>query len=309
MMQRLAVRVAASGRYILVAGIALGLAFPAQAHAMRPTVGPLVVALLFLAMLRIGSEGLRIGRRTLAGATVFAVLSQLALPMAVALPLAALDLLDRPLALGAVLVFAAAPITGAAHIVVMSRGAPAPALRQTVIGTAVLPLTVLPVLALVPAFGAASEVLVAVVRLVFVIGLAGGLALVLRKSGVVPGTAGAMAVIDAVAGVLLGLVVVGMMTAAGEALRIDPVGFFVTMGVVCGMVFGLQGVVGVVWGGRVETAGLAVALANRNVALFLGVLPAEIGDRLLLVIGCYQLPMYLTPLVLPRLLGQRLRPD
>jgi hypothetical protein len=43
------------------------------------------------------------------------------------------------------------------------------------------------------------------------------------------------------------------------------------------------------------------------VALFLGVLPAGLVEDLMLVIGCYQIPMYLTPLVLPWLL--RLRRD
>ena len=45
---------------------------------------------------------------------------------------------------------------------------------------------------------------------------------------------------------------------------------------------------------------LAIVAGNRNIALFLVALPYEITDRILLFIGCYQIPMYLTPLLLAR---------
>lgn len=307
MIQRLAAPVAAYGRWMLVAGLVIGLAAPDIARAMRPAVGPLVVALLFLAMLRIGPAGLRIGRAGHLRAAGVAALFQLALPLAAALSLAAAGLLDERFALGAVLILAAAPITGAAHIAVMAGGAPAPALRQTVIGTALLPLTVLPVFALAPAFGSAAEVIAAVLRLLAVIALAGGLALVLRQRGIVSGSADAMTAIDAVAAILLGIVVIGMMTAAGETLRTDPAGFALAMGFVCAIAFGLQAAAALLWPDRDEAAAIAVCLGNRNVALFLGVLPAALTDDLLLLIGCYQVPMYLTPLLLPRLLALRAR--
>ncbi|MEQ8368321.1 MAG: hypothetical protein RIB61_16600, partial [Roseicyclus sp.] len=149
---------ARSGRYMLPGGLAVGLLSPALADAMRPTIGPVVVILLFLAVLRIGPEGLRIGRSGLVHAGLRALVLQLALPLAVALPLVALELLDGSFALGAVLFLCAAPLTGAAHFAVMAGGDPAPALRQTVIGTVLLPFTVVPVFALAPAFGGASEV-------------------------------------------------------------------------------------------------------------------------------------------------------
>ena len=50
---------------------------------------------------------------------------------------------------------------------------------------------------------------------------------------------------------------------------------------------------------------MAVVAANRNVALFLGVLPPALVADLLLFIGCYQIPMYLTPLILPALIPRR----
>ena len=45
---------------------------------------------------------------------------------------------------------------------------------------------------------------------------------------------------------------------------------------------------------------LAVIAGNRNIALFLTALPVAVTDPLLLFIGCYQIPMYLTPILLGR---------
>jgi arsenite transporter len=51
-----------------------------------------------------------------------------------------------------VLALAAAPITGSPGLAILSGADPAPALRQLVLGTALLPLTVLPIFALMPVF-------------------------------------------------------------------------------------------------------------------------------------------------------------
>ena len=50
-----------------------------------------------------------------------------------------------------------------------------------------------------------------------------------------------------------------------------------------------------------QAVGFAVSAGNRNIALFLAA-PAGSGHRSddLLFIGCYQVPMYLTPLLLRR---------
>lgn len=294
---------ARSGRWMLPGGLAMGLALPALAEAMRPTIGPVVVILLFLAVLRIGPAGMRIGRAGLMRAGVRALVLQLALPLAVALPLAGLGLLQGSFALGAVLFLCAAPLTGAAHFAVMAGGDPAPVLRQTVIGTALLPVTVVPVFALAPAFGGASEVIAAVLRLVAVIAVAGGLALLLRSRGIVRGTPPVMTAIDAVAAILLAAVVIGMMSAVGQTLRDDPAMFWRAIVFVCAIGFGLQALAVMVLRAGPDRPALTVVAGNRNVALFLGVLPTAVTDDLLLLFGCFQVPMYLTPFVLPRLIA------
>ncbi len=48
----------------------------------------------------------------------------------------------------------------------------------------------------------------------------------------------------------------------------------------------------------------SIIAGNRNIALFLIALPSEVTDPLLLFIGCYQIPMYLTPIILQQLYKQ-----
>lgn len=297
--------IAGRGRWLLVAGLAAGLAWPAAAEAVRPLVGPIVAALLFLAMLRIGPAGIRTARRDLVRAALTAAAFQSAAPLCLAAVLAAAGLLSTPLGLGAVIILAAAPITGAAHIAVMAGGDPSPALRQTVIGTALLPLTIIPVLSATAAFGAAGDVAGPVLRLLGIVIAAGGAAAALCATGLVRDTPGTTAAIDAVAAVLLGVVVVGLMSAAAETIRSDPPRFATTLAAVSGLAFALQAVTARLWPDAASAVPMAVAAGNRNVALFLGILPQQVIDDTLLVIGCYQIPMYLTPLVLPRLLPRR----
>ncbi|MBF9036200.1 hypothetical protein HKCCE2091_18300 [Rhodobacterales bacterium HKCCE2091] len=301
MIPRLAAALAARGRWCLVAGLLVGVGSPAAAEAVRPAVGTLVAVLLFLAMLRIGPGGWRIGLRGFGRGAAIAAMLQVALPLAAFAVFAASGLADRPLAQGVVLILAAAPITGAAHIAAMAGGDPAPALVSTVIGTALLPLTVLPVFALAGVFGGTANVAAAALRLLAIVAAAGGLAALARATGAVKDTAAARTAIDATAAVLLGVVVVGIMAGAARALRSDPAALLLTLAAVTLLVVALQAATLEVRPGRQEALPLAVVVANRNVALFLGALPEPAVAPLLLVIGCYQVPMYLTPLILPRL--------
>lgn len=296
-------RCARHGRVLLVAGlvagIACGILAPALAEGMRVLIAPMVVGLLFLAVLRLGVEGVRAGLRGLRAALGVTLVLQLVLPVAVALVFLALGW-GGPVALGLVLMLAAAPITGSPNLAILSGGDPVPALRQLVLGTVLLPLTVFPVFALVPAFGSPGEVGLVVLRLLGLIVLAGGLALVLRGRGVVRGTAGALQAMDGLAALMLAVVVVALMGAVGPGLA--------SSGAVWGLLalvlvvnFAMQA--GAALLARARGAGLAapalgIVAGNRNIALFLSVLPAPLVDDLLLFIGLYQIPMYLTPLVM-----------
>jgi arsenite transporter len=292
--------IARNGRLMLLAGLALGIALPGLATALRPGIAPMIVALLFLAVLRLGPQGIRSGLKGLGRAAGLALVLQLALPLGAVALFAALGVLAHPLATGTVLALAAAPITGSPNITLMAGGDPTPALRQLVTGTTLLPLTVIPVFFLVPAFGSPAAVTVAALKLLGLIALAGGVALILRGSGIVTAGERSVQVMDAAAALLLGLVVIGMMSAVGPALIHDTPAFLAALGVAFALNFPLQMLAARIAARRDPAAApaLGIVAGNRNIGLFISVLPVATADQLLLFIGCFQIPMYLTPFLL-----------
>lgn len=291
---------ARNGRLVLIAGLLLGAFLPDLAFLFRPAIAPLIVGLLFLAMLRLGPEGLVAGLRGLHRAAGLAVLFQLALPLAAAALFMAAGVLAHPLAMGAVLVLAAAPITGSPNITLMAGGDPAPALRQLVLGTALLPLTVIPVFMVMPAFGSPQAVVRAALELLALIALAGAAAVTLRLLGIVRASERSYLAMDGLAALLLGLVVIGLMSAIGPALVNDRPGFLAALAAAFAINMPIQLAVSA-WVARrqpLAAPAIGIVAGNRNAALFLSVLPAATIDELLLFIGCFQIPMYLTPFLL-----------
>lgn len=301
MLQSTLAGLARHGRYVLIAGLVAGALFPGLAVAMRPTIVPLIALLLFLSALRVGPRQMLGARPDLAGPVRIALLYQVALPLAAVLVL--LPWSGTPAAAFVVLMLAAAPISGSPSIAVMVGGDPTPAMRQLVVGTALLPLTVLPVFWFVPAFGAPQAVLLAAFKLLGVIVIATVAALVLRETVLRRPSANALEAIDGLSALALALVVIGLMSAIGPALRSDPASVANGVLFVCLVNFGLQVVAAMLtrrFGRPAQATAFGIIAGNRNVALFLTVLPPETIDALLFLIGCYQVPMYLTPLVLGR---------
>ncbi len=199
-----------------------------------------------------------------------------------------------------VLVLAAAPMTGSPGLTILAGGDPAPALRQLVLGTALLPLTVLPVFWLLPVFGAPLVVVEAALRLLAVIALAGGAGIVMRtRVAWLRGPEGQGAV-DGLITLGMAVVVVGLMSAVGPALLAPTPALWLTLATVFVLGFGAQAATLLLTRHRAPQSApaLAVIAGNRNLALFLGALPPETAAALLLFVGLYQLPMYLTPLVM-----------
>lgn len=290
--------IARHGRFALIAGLLAGACLPGLAAALRQAIAPIIVALLFLAILRLGPTGLRAGARGLRHAIGLTLAVQLALPLTAAGVLGVAGVLQHPLAMGTILILAAAPITGSPSLTLLVGAQPAPALRQLVLGTALLPLTVVPVFAVMPAFGDASAVMLSALRLLVVISLAGGSALLLRRW--LPWGPGAVNVVDGLSAILLGVVVIGLMSAIGPAFQNAPALLASTLAVAVALNLALQ--VGAShFLARHDPAAapaFGITTGNRNIALFLSILPAATVDQVLLIVGCYQIPMYLTPALL-----------
>lgn len=292
------------GRLILVLGLVAGIALPDLAFAMKPWIDECIIALLFIAALRVGPRQAVGALSDLGRSAAFAVALQVALPM---LFLSGFVLFgfSSSLATGLVLMAAAPPISGSPNLTILSGHDPAPALRQLVAGTALLPATVIPVFWLAPAMGETSQVLAAAAHLLLVIGVAAAAAFLIRAFLLPHPRPDTVAAIDGLSAILMAVVVVGLMTAIGPAITADPLALALNLAAAFAVNFGLQ-IVGFLLMRRVRplakmAAPMAIVAGNRNIALFLTALPVSVTDPLLLFIGCYQIPMYLTPLFLQRL--------
>jgi len=288
------------GRLVLVAGLVAGISLPDLAQAMRPHLPWMVAVLLFFSAFRIGPAE-TIGQMTRLWRPLRDVaMLQLLLPVAGFALFSALGVIGTIPALAVMLMLSAPSITGAPNFVVLAGKDPAPAMQILIFGTALFPLTVLPVLWLMQdAMPGAADVLAAAGRLVAVVALAVALGFAARALILPRPDAGQTRRLDGIGVILLAIIVIGLM--AGVAPLIDTgwraVGFWLS--VVFAANFGLQLAVFLALRARTShQVALSIIAGNRNVALFLVALPATTVDALLPFIACYQFPMYLTPLLL-----------
>lgn len=292
--------IARHGRACLVLGLLAGLTLPGIAVAMRPALPEMVGFLLFLTALRIGPraawESLAALRRSLR----LALLLQVAVPLTAAALLWAAGLLGTPLALALLLMMSAPSVAAAPSVTVMLGHDPAPALRILILGTAILPLTVLPVFWILPELGGIGPVLTAAGRLMVVIGIATAAGFAVRHWLWHEMTETGRTALDGVTALTLAVIVVALMSAIGPALRNDPVGVLWWLTAAFAANFGLQLAAYALQGRDAAAVPLSIVAGNRNIALFLAALPATVTDPILIFIGCYQFPMYLTPILLKK---------
>ncbi|MFC3642717.1 hypothetical protein [Aquibium oceanicum] len=288
------------GRAVLVAGLVAGVALPDLAFAMKGWIAELVACLLFIAALRVGPRQAFGALADIRASFGLTLLYQVGFPAAAILAFALIGC-NGPLATGLVLMMAASSISGSPNLTVLTGNDPAPALRLLVLGTALLPLTIIPVFWLAPALGDAGAVIGSAARLLVIIGAAAGLAFLIRGFVLKHPSPAAIGVIDGVSAIAMAVVVVGLMSAVGPAIREEPARLLLTLSVAFAGNFGLQLLMVLALRRRIAdktVAPLAIVAGNRNIALFLTALPVSVTDPLLLFIGCYQVPMYLTPILL-----------
>lgn len=294
---------AGRGRYVLVAGLVTGMFAEPAAIFLKEWIPELAVCLLFLAAFRVGLKAALGAARDFRRAILFVIIFQVIVPVAVFVLFSAVGwtgILPAAIAL----LSSGASVSAAPHLAVMTGHAPAPALRVLVLGTALLPATIIPVLWLLPQFGSAASVLSASLNLFLVIGLSAAVAFAVRRTVFSQISEDGICVVDGLSAVFLYLIVVGLMAAVGPALRNDLPLVLVTLAAAFAINFGLQLLFFMLLRNEVFAADrvpLSIIAGNRNMALFLTALPVSVTDPMLLFIGCYQIPMYLTPVLLGRL--------
>ena len=209
-------------RWVLLVGLILGLVFHQLAFLTRPGIPFFTALLLMVASFRIGPAGLIGALGQLRQHVVLTVLSQALLPICLIVFLSVFGI-SGWLVMPLLLVAAAAPISGAPNLVIMLGHKPAPALRQLVVGTALLPLTLIPVLMYLPEIGNVSVVVLTTGKLLLVILGAAcvGCALRLLPRWRDLDEQGA-AKVDGASAIVMAMAVIGLMSGINEAFSASP---------------------------------------------------------------------------------------
>lgn len=304
---RLLIATARHGRLVLIAGLVAGVLLPGLAGMVRGVLPELVACMLGVAALRIGPSAARGSLADIHISLRLVAVYQLLLPLVLAGVFLALGW-DGTLATAMVLMAAAPSISGSPNLTIMTGHDPAPALRLMIAGVALLPLTVAPVFLLWPIFGSLGAIALASGKLLLLIGCSSAVAFVIRQRFFPQPSIETLGVIDGVSALLMAVLVIGLMSALGPAIAQTPGLVGLTLAAAFAINFSLQIAAYMLTGGRGHErsrVAWSIIAGNRNIALFLVALPATITDPLLLFIGCYQIPMYLTPILLRPLYAGR----
>jgi ACR3 family arsenite transporter len=298
--------VARHGRYALLGGLLAGFLLPQTAQALRPYLPEMILSLLFLNAFRIGPKEALAGLRHSFSALKITLVLQLVLPMVALCIFSVFGIADTVFGLAILLMLAAPSVTATPNITLLLGHNPEPAFRLLIIGTGILPLTIIPLFWLTPGLGYLADVLSAAFTLLGAIWSMVLLAFALRWFVITDLGKQRLDALDGFTSLGLAIIVIGLMPAVGPALERDP--FWVFQWIVIAMIanLGSQCVVFFYfkkWGCSAEAVPFSVVAGNRNFTLFLIALPATITDPLLIFLGCYQVPMYLTAIVMWRFYG------
>ncbi|SDW95632.1 hypothetical protein SAMN05444358_10239 [Ruegeria halocynthiae] len=292
------------GPYVLVSGLAAGLLLPGLAEPMRPLLPPLVMVLLFLTLLRM-KPGAILGSladlRQVAG-TIVAF--QLAMPLMVAVLGFVGGWTGTPVFLSLLIMASAPSISGSPNMCLMMGHPAEHAMRLVVVGTAALPLTALPIFWLMPELGDIQAVLKITLRLFFTIVIAILAAVVLRRTVLRTPSKSTLLNLEGAATITLAVFVVGLMPSVSATALVDPSVALFWIVFACLINFGAQAVSFQLTQARLpaaEATAVSLIAGNRNIAIFFVALPPEVTAPTMVFIGAYQIPMYLTPLVMRRL--------
>lgn len=299
-------------RACLIAGLAAGLLLPGFAGAMQPWLPQMVAALLTITALRIGHRAAMGAIRDLRWGLGAVVVLQMGVPLTLFAALSVAGLGQASAAIATVLVTSAPAITGSANLALLLKLDAGRMMQILVLGTALFPLTALPVFLLMPQLGDQVAIIMASLRMLLVIVVATGIGFALRQLFFAKPGANAIRSLDGASVLAFSLIVIGLMAPLNGALKADPwavlqwalLAFAISYLLQAGTLLVLRKTA------LHEVAGpLAIGAGNRNIALYLVALHPDVLAPILIFIGCWQLPMYLTPILLPALYKRALKND
>jgi len=301
MVLRSLIFIAINGRYTLVAGLVAGFLLPTVSIIIKDLLPQFVALLLFLTAFRIGHKKVVSSFQKLSLVLLVVLTLQLMLPLLAVGILSSLQLTSSIFAIALTLILAAPSITGAPNFAILLNSKPEPAFQALIIGTALLPITVIPIFLILPELGGFIEVFSASFHLFITIFLTTLLGFLVRALVFPKLDEDLTTALDGITALTLAFMVIGLMAALRPALISDP------LSVAKWLVFALLINLGLqfitfhllkLFKLSEFAAPIGIVSGNRNIALYLVALPIMQSEQLLIFLGCYQIPMYLTPIIM-----------
>lgn len=286
-------------RALLAAGVFLGILLPDLAALLRPLVTAAVIGTIVGALLRL--DWLRLGsfRRRPALVAQLACWQLIASPLLVWLAAAAIGL--PPAIALALILQAASPPIGGASVFVMLLGLDASlAMVVSVVTILLLPLTLTPLLLMLPDSTIRIDLTTFVLRVSLLVLAPFAIAWLLRR---LLGLARLQRYDSEIGGLNLLLLVIfaiGVMDGLTYRMLDDPAFIGALFLLACGMALLLHLAAFVVFirAGLSGAVSAAVCSGNRNMGLMLAITAGSAGPEFSLYIGVAQLPMYFMPLLI-----------
>lgn len=287
------------GSLLLAIGIFGGALLPPLAAAIHPVVAPLVFGMMTLIFLRVDFEATLAHLRR-PGRVALIVVAQLIVSPVLMAALAEPLGLDRGITAGLVLFAAGSAATSSPAFARMVGLDPELSLVVALLSTFLVPLTAPPLAAWLAGVDLAIGPGAFMLRLALVVGLPALVSLLLRR---IIGPARLLRWGEAVDGVLVWFVVgygFGVMDGLSARLAADPAWVVTALVVAIVANYGLNAVTTLaLWPlGRNPAATAGLMAGNRNMALFLAVLPASADPRVALFFALCQFPLFLSPFLL-----------
>ncbi|MEM8553309.1 MAG: hypothetical protein AAGF71_00650 [Pseudomonadota bacterium] len=286
---------------LLVFGLVIGLAWPALAEALASHVPELIGLLLVISAFGIGAKAAVASLLELRWSLPAVLVLQIALPLLMASALWLGDAIQTPLGLALILATASPALTGSMTLASILGQDTVRTMQVMVLGVALFPVTTLVVLSLVPIAGDDVRLVEVGLRALATICVTVAAGFALRAWLLPNPTPAARHATNGAAALCSTLIVIGLVAALAPVLRNDPMAAVLWIVFAFVLCFGLQlaTLVSLTRGPLAHAAGpLALAAGNRNIVLFLVALPPDVMAPVQVFIACWQLPMYLTPILL-----------
>ncbi|MEM9129459.1 MAG: hypothetical protein AAGA97_07040 [Pseudomonadota bacterium] len=288
-------------KWVLASGLVIAILLPSLARTLSQHLTPMICAIMFIGAARLRPSEFPSLLISPFGSVLHVLLMQLGLPALAAAVFWFCGLHEQLFAKTIILLLAASAIVSSPNFAAIMKLDVAISMRLLFWSTVLVPLTSLPIFVFLFGDAALQDVLWASLRLVVIITVSGSLGLAFRWF-VLPCLSDQGEIrLDGVSAIALAIFVIALMPEITSIAFSNPILLTGWIALAFAMNFGTQ-VITLRLASKSnnhEAAGaFAIAYGNRNLALFFAALPLELSGQFIVFLAAYQLPMYLTPMLL-----------